>query len=100
VTDEWRRKKAIPMSTLSSENEDGETEFDVADEKEEILPKAEYDRIVRLFAELEDTDSQVLQMRFVEDLPIKDIARILGERENTVAVRINRALAKLKKIST
>ena len=37
-----------------------------------------------------------LLMRYVDDLSVKDIAQAIGESENTVSVRLHRALKQLK----
>jgi RNA polymerase sigma factor (sigma-70 family) len=47
---------------------------------------------------LDEKYSQVLTLRFVEDLGPKDIATIIGETENNVSVRINRGLAQLREL--
>jgi RNA polymerase sigma-70 factor (ECF subfamily) len=40
---------------------------------------------------------EVIVLRYVNDLPVKEIALLLGETENNVSVRLHRALAALKK---
>jgi RNA polymerase sigma-70 factor, ECF subfamily len=39
---------------------------------------------------------EILTMRYIEELSIKEIAGIMGENENVISVRIHRALEKLK----
>ncbi|MBI1971350.1 MAG: RNA polymerase sigma factor [Candidatus Wildermuthbacteria bacterium] len=41
---------------------------------------------------------EVVAMRYVEELSVREIAEILGETENTISVRIHRALQALRKI--
>jgi RNA polymerase sigma-70 factor, ECF subfamily len=94
VIDTWRKKKAIAMSRL--EDAEGNS-YDTVDESVNILAEAEFKSTLDTFKKLSDDDRILLELRFVEDLPVKEIAGILKERENTVSVRINRALAKLKK---
>lgn len=48
---------------------------------------------------LSDSDREALTMRYVDGLPVNEIAKHLGEAPNTVSVRIHRALARLKKES-
>lgn len=40
---------------------------------------------------------EVLLMRFVEEMAVKEIAEVLGEKENTISVWIKRGLDKFKK---
>ena len=94
VKDQWKKKKALPMSMLQV-NEDDEP-FDFPDPDESALTETEYRLALRLFQKLSDEDRQLLQLRFVEDKTVKEIARVVGERENTVAVRLSRALARLR----
>ena len=47
---------------------------------------------------LTDEQQDVITMRFVQDLEIKEIAKILDKREGTVRIIQHRALEKLKKI--
>ncbi len=41
--------------------------------------------------------SEIIKMRFMEELSIDEIASILNESANNISVRINRALEKLRK---
>ena len=96
IKDHWKRKKAVPIGQL--ENDNDEQNFDVADESVDLYTEVEIGRSVKLFAKLGESDREVLHLRFVEGLTPKDISRVLGERENTVSVRLNRALERLRKI--
>ena len=57
---------------------------------------AELNQILKHIETLDEKYSQVLLLRFVEDLGPKDIAKIVGESENNISVRINRGLAQLR----
>ena len=46
---------------------------------------------------LDEKYRSVVVLRFCEDMPIKDIAKVLGENENTVKTRLYTALKILKK---
>jgi RNA polymerase sigma factor (sigma-70 family) len=54
--------------------------------------------VLRALDSLDPRDRDVITMRFVEGIPPREIAGILGERENTISVRITRALKKLRLI--
>lgn len=53
---------------------------------------------LRILDKLEESYRTVLVMRYIDDLMPREIAAILGETENTVSVRIHRAMKKAKKI--
>lgn len=61
---------------------------------------ARYD--VRLIKEkldlLESGDKEVLAMRYIEEMEIKEIAEVIGKSQTTTRVKIFRALRKFKKI--
>jgi len=61
--------------------------------------KDELERQEEVIARIHDLDEQyreVLVLRYVNGLGVKEIAELLGEAENTVSVRIHRGLRKLK----
>jgi RNA polymerase sigma-70 factor (ECF subfamily) len=71
--------------------------FDAIDETGmDAVQQAESVRVVRCIASLERPYRDVIAMRYVDDMSISDIARIVGERENTVSVRIHRGLEMLR----
>ena len=65
---------------------------------------SEYDpldiaRAMKLLGELEPPEyKEAVHLRFIEELGIGEMAQILGVSENVVSVRINRGIAKLRKL--
>ncbi len=53
--------------------------------------------IESLINTLDEKYRSIIVLRFCEDMPIKDIADILGENENTVKTRLYKALKILKR---
>ena len=94
VKDQWKKKKAIPISVLDNE----EHSFDVADPASSFENKIEFGLAVDLLNRVGEKDREILLLRFVEGLSITEISEILKIRENATSVRINRALARLKSI--
>jgi RNA polymerase sigma-70 factor (ECF subfamily) len=109
--DQWRpflyriaRNAAIDLSrrarpeSLDALQESG---FDVRDEQaRDPSVLAEATRAVRLIASLEPAYRDAVAMRYVDDMSPRDIARITGERENAVSVRIHRGLQRLRELLT
>lgn len=60
----------------------------------------EIDETWELLARLPADQRAVLVLRFYEDLPLADIAAVLGCRVSTARSRLHRALAKLRKEMT
>lgn len=87
VIDEYRKQKTGSLDDLQ------EGGFDVAT-KEDMTVSTEVDIVFEAVEKLEPHYREVIVMRFVHDLSPKEIADILGENENAVSVRLNRAVKK------
>lgn len=86
------RKENISLDELA------EGGFEVAyqeEDREELERQAE---VVRGLQDLDVQYREILLLRYVDGLKVKEIASLLNENENTVSVRIHRGLAQLKKI--
>lgn len=92
VIDHYRRpKKEVSLDSL---REDG---FDHSVSGEaEIVTSAEHSRVLRVLDKLAKKYREIIIWRFVDGLTPKDIAQISGISENTVSVRLNRAIKKLR----
>jgi RNA polymerase sigma-70 factor (ECF subfamily) len=53
-------------------------------------------RALELVNNLKDKEREVILLRYVEGLSVKEIAEVLDERENTISVKIHRALKELQ----
>ena len=58
----------------------------------------EKDFVSTAVMKLNVNDRQVLVLHYYQELPVKEIAKILGKTENATAQRLNRARNRLKKI--
>jgi RNA polymerase sigma-70 factor (ECF subfamily) len=93
IKDHYKKKKSIPMGRL--ENFDPN---EIAAVEETFVKEIEFEHVLRLLERLEREDRDLLFMRLVEGMSPKEISEILEERENTVSVRIHRAIKKLQVI--
>ena len=95
IVDYYRKKKELSLDVMAEKG------FDPAgDGAASILDYAAGREAREVLEQLEPIHREVLLLRYVADLPIRDIASIIGESENVVSVRIHRAIQKLKKILT
>jgi RNA polymerase sigma-70 factor (ECF subfamily) len=94
IIDEYRKKKAVSLETLQEM-----TGFDapVNDHKKTIF-SVEVDTVLSHINKLDGKYKDVILMRYVNDYSPKEIAKILGESENAVSVRINRGLKKVQEM--
>lgn len=80
-------------------NIDSMAVYTIIEEIQESKVEMYHDKIVGIIAEeLEEEELQLIEMRFFEKRPFKEIAEILDITENTAKVRTYRILDKLKKV--
>ena len=92
VVDWYRKKKSLSLEALS------ENGFDPVDQSSDSAQKAEIEQAMKILSKLEQGDQDLITWRYVEDMSIKEIAAILSESENTISVRLHRALQKLRNL--
>ncbi|HEU0085770.1 MAG TPA: RNA polymerase sigma factor [Candidatus Paceibacterota bacterium] len=89
-----RRKK-----TSGSLDEMRESGFDLTREENEIHIREDQFEAKKAVEAIQNLDSKykdVIYMRYIEDMTVKEIAKQLRKNENTVSVRIHRGMEKLK----
>ena len=96
VVDVYRKKKAVSLDALIDDQGFAVSD-DSADEKQTVV-RAEMSRVRKGIDELDPTYRDIILLRYAEDLPPKEIARITGLSENVVSVRIHRGIEKLRSI--
>ena len=93
VIDEYRKKKPVSLDVL---REDG---FDpYIDETGSIGDTIDAERALTLLSKLPDPYKDAAFMRFVNNMELREISKITGEPENTIAVHIHRGLKKLREL--
>jgi RNA polymerase sigma-70 factor (ECF subfamily) len=94
VIDYRRKKKATSLDALM---DDG---FDVGhDEKNKTIDAIDGRKVMELMKEIPEKYRDVIIMRYVEDLSIKEIAEVTGETENNISVRLHRGLDKVRALA-
>ena len=98
IIDWYRKVKSVSLESLY--DEEMNRPYDMADEKlfNEIEINSDAKRALNMINNLEAQYREVLFLRYVADLPPKDIAEILGLNVNLVSVRITRGVKNLRKI--
>lgn len=72
------------------------TSYDIEDTGPSPENKSEQQELLRRLDSLSDSYREVLILRYIDGLPVQDIAVILDEKETNISMRISRALQKLK----
>lgn len=91
-----RKRTAISLDTLKEDGWEPVDEETVAHPEAHAVRSEEHVNVMRAVMSLPDPFRDVLLLRYVDELSVKEIAEITGEKENTISVRIHRALVKLK----
>ena len=95
IVDHYRKKKEISLEALA------EAGFNpVGGNEDPILDYAAGRQAREAIEELPPAHREILVLRYVDDLSIRDIALVIGQSENVVSVRIHRGIQKLKEILT
>jgi len=86
----------VKSKSISLDEMNESTGYDPESRDRSPEAEAEGARILEQLAELPLADREVLTLRYIEGMAVKDIAAMLGLPPNTVSVRIKRALATLR----
>ena len=70
---------------------------DVIDEMEEKDTEVQREALIAMLDELKEAEVQLIELRFFEQRPFKEVAEILGITESNAKVKTYRLLNKLKK---
>ncbi|MHB1769724.1 MAG: RNA polymerase sigma factor [Minisyncoccota bacterium] len=102
IIDEYRRTKEESLDSLL---EDSTAQANTllaagsrAEKEEELNEEFMLEKIRTLISGMPDAYRAALTMRYIDGLSAKEIAGALGVSENVAAVRIHRALARLKEL--
>lgn len=95
IVDQYRKHKTLSLDVMLEqglEPTDGDHArlFDVLDGKAALV----------LIQRLPEAYQKVMRMRYIQDLSLKEISLITGQRVNTIAVQTHRGLKKLKLLHT
>jgi RNA polymerase sigma-70 factor (ECF subfamily) len=89
---EIARKKAQSLDAMQEA-----TGFDPAGSGRSPEEDADAALVIEALQALPASDAELLTLRYLDGLEVKEIARILNEKPNTVSVRIRRALDELRR---
>ncbi len=93
IIDYRRKRKATSLDTMIESGYDTSTTG-----RKEVESIIEGQEILKLVDQIDEKYRDVIIMRYIDDMSIKEIALAMGELENTISVRIHRGLEKLKKL--
>ena len=96
IIDHYRRKKNMTVEITEEEQET------IVDHKQDILAeiskKQEIEELREALGHLKDDYQEILILRYVEDLSMKEIAEITEKKEGAIRVQLHRATKTLEKV--
>ncbi|MBU3668834.1 MAG: RNA polymerase sigma factor [Candidatus Taylorbacteria bacterium] len=92
IIDYYRKKKEVSLDDMA------DIGFDPIDHDghHRILRSADSKLALELVHKLDEEARAIILMKYVDDLTVKEIAEIFEQRENTISVRLHRALKDLQ----
>lgn len=89
---DYRRKKKPVSLDVFLENESS-VDFEEPDtDQANLYDPIEKEYLMQILHEIPDHHFEILQLRYIQELTLSEIAAILKESENSVSVKIHRAL--------
>lgn len=93
IIDEYRKQKSLSLDVLM------ETGFEpVIDTVDHLVNVLDGENAILLIEQLPEKYREIIRMRYVRDLSLKEIALITGKSKNSIAVQAHRGLEKLRVI--
>ena len=93
---DWYKKKKDKSVSLEELQEEG---FQIKEASSRTpLLNAETSEVITVIKKMDESYRDAILMRYLGDLKLKEIAEIMGEKENVISVRIHRGLKKLREL--
>ena len=93
IIDQYRKRKAISLDALIEKGiEPADTDF----ESKRLFNIIDGKAATLLIKRLPESYREIIRMRFIQDLSLKEISLITGETRNAIAVKVHRGLEKLR----
>ena len=93
IIDEVRKKKSVSLDAVMEKGF-----MPSNDPRDKMMHHFTGEEIIKIVKSLDEKYKDVILLKYVEDLSTKEIASVLGEKENNVYVRLSRGLEKVKEI--
>ena len=93
LIDHYRKKKDVPFSNFDDEA----VEFLAVASTPDVDESLQYDRLKGFVATLASHERDLFELRYVADMPFKDIAAVLSRSEGSLRIAALRVKEKIKK---
>ncbi len=103
VIDFYRSRDQKEMIALPQEDEE-KSPVEIIDEKQDLVEKIELasdmEEVKKALQKIREEYREIIILRFVEEMSVKETAEILGKSEGAIRVLLHRAVAALKEEAT
>jgi RNA polymerase sigma-70 factor (ECF subfamily) len=99
IIDEYRKKKTASLDALLEDETTSEGSFDdlvIDGALEEAATRFDAEALMELLSVLPEQYRNMVTLRYIDGFSPKEIAKLVGESENVVSVRLHRSMRKLK----
>lgn len=94
IIDTYRKRTEASLDALT------EAGFDIGEDgRNDLMNVMTAHELIELLDHINDSYRDVIVMRYVDDMSVKDIAEMLEVTENNVSVRLHRGLQKLRELA-
>ncbi len=103
VIDFYRRRGSLKDEPIfRDEAREEQLKIDIADPKQDPLKKiqlsSDIEEVKKALQKIREEYREVIILRFIEELSVKETAAVLGKTEGAVRVLLHRAVASLREI--
>lgn len=99
IIDYRRKKKSSSLDQILEAGTDFTEQPNVLEEKEDDFDRErDKEKILKTIDKIDEKYKEILLMRYVEEMSIKEIGDILEKSQNHISVMIHRGVEKLKKL--
>jgi RNA polymerase sigma-70 factor (ECF subfamily) len=95
IVDDARRKKEASLDKLMETSDAAEPSYDA---REDIERQVLLSHVREVITKLPEEDRELVILRYVDDLPPREIGEVLGMSVNNVSVRLHRIVETLRDI--
>lgn len=93
IIDHYRKRKESSLDVMLDKGFEPGT-----DEAYGILAAAELKNISKIMEQLEEKYREVIVLRYIDGMSPKEIAKLTGETDNVISVRLHRGIKKIQEL--
>ena len=91
IIDQYKKHKTLSLEDMVADG------FDPSfDERRMIEDRAELENVLCAINKLPEDNREIVLMRFLEDLSVQEIAKVVGDNPNNVSVKIHRIMKEIR----